>query len=369
MKITEVLVTTPTPDGTTAGVVRDEDSGMLLLVASIEGNRGGTGIDDYSGRVCGLRDHMLQGGLVPPGATQAIVILPTGEPTPAAVGGGAYVMIYAGHVRGPLPVRFEDADGAIVRVPQPASWPSEPLDGSAEPCAACGGTEWDRFTAVDGSRGGYEDAYGNETPGSVLVCRRCGHEEGEHGFFTAYPPDEPVDEEAIAARNTAIDREMNASLRATLRDITFGVYVVAGREPRVCGWGGESIAVEHGELRVTTEREEIVRRRAEERARDELTHVGGGGAWPDLPEAELSLWLNTRKRERTREAQLAELRLHNIAVDGHPVEFAVVTLGDGWVAAADLAGGVAVTISSDGEPLDGIELVSVDPLELSPAPA
>jgi hypothetical protein len=72
-------------------------------------------------------------------------------------------------------VRYEAADGTIVRPEPPADWARELVADAAEPCPVCGGATRERVRPADRSRG-TQGRPGAERLVAVIVCVRCGHE-------------------------------------------------------------------------------------------------------------------------------------------------------------------------------------------------
>ena len=163
-------------------------------------------------------------GRLPRGATRAFAVLPSGEEVEAACADGEFRVICEVVDPHRPPVRFEDDSGAIVRRQRPAEWPREPVDDATEPCPACGALAWDVITAP-GDEGG-----------SIVACRRCGHEE-DVGAWVAFAGDEAPLDEAGLERLEALRREQ---LAAAERRVPFPVYALADpaapvgtRRPRV----------------------------------------------------------------------------------------------------------------------------------------
>jgi hypothetical protein len=175
----------------TAGVAAG-DAGIWLSGHLEHG--GGTLLEDYRPRREGLkRKRFAYGGRLPPGATAAVLIDDAGTEHEATVAGGAWVSVIDGDsLLGEHAVRFTDARGELVAPPLPQAWSREPVDDATEDCPACGGRAWDVVTATDGSRGWTVDQYGNEEPGRVVVCRRCGHEV-QMGALVRWGPEDSED--------------------------------------------------------------------------------------------------------------------------------------------------------------------------------
>jgi hypothetical protein len=107
----EPLVTLPHADGV-AAVMRDA-SGRAWLVDNVAGGAG-TALEGYDAAVAGLAAVTLAGGLLAPGAVQALVTDRAGREHVAACGERAWLVLLAEPVPGdPPPVRFLD---------EPASW-------------------------------------------------------------------------------------------------------------------------------------------------------------------------------------------------------------------------------------------------------
>lgn len=344
--VREVLLSIEHQDGS-VGIVVDAEAGELWLSGDCEG--GGTMLAGHEPTVERLEeDTIVVGGRLPPGAVEATVIDPRGDELRAAVANGVWVTIVRDTdvFAGAPPVRFADASGALVPPPLPPEWPREPLADATEDCPACGARDWEIVTALDGSRGFSGRPSGEMAPSRVLVCERCGHEEQIGVVYGGGYVDTGVRVTEEEER-----REWDEAWAGT----DFPVFGVRGRDAQLAAWGTsgdltDTITVAHGEeLTVETDRieEEDEREPASLRARRAFE---AGFDWPDPPrlsDAARMLWRRARERERHRAALRAVSGEREIPVDGRPVRFATVALGDRW-AATSIDHDPVVTICARG---------------------
>jgi hypothetical protein len=377
--VRRVLVSLPYGDGERAEVVREGT--RTMLVASREFG-GGTVLEAPA--VHRLSHEGVRGGrfvvagLLPAGAVRAAVVDPGGERVEATCGDGAWLaVVAAGDGREP-PVRFDDEAGRPVRPELPAPWPREPVDDATEPCPACGATAWERVVPSDFSRGSRQRGSGPEEPSAVIVCRRCGHEEGEgvwYGFADAacVPPDP-----------AAIERHMQrrrAEQRRIIAEVDFPLYALAGAgRPQYAGWGGRPGHIERATLRherdgggeVRVESASPASAQIEDptdRAREALFDtLPAFGSMPDLSPPARTLWLRARERAHVAVLVRAEPAHVDVAVDDASVAFAAFRRDGGWAIAANLDG-ARVTATGTDWPLEGLALRPVsDPVtDVDPA--
>jgi hypothetical protein len=356
-----------------AEIVRD--SVHTWLVGSVADRRG-TAIEPPEERrvvrqgVRGGRD--VVGGLLPKGATRAVVMAPSGAPVDATCTGGAWLAIVpAGDGHDP-PVRFDDHAGRPVRPPLPHAWTREPVDDATVACPACGRQTWDRVTPTDLSRGSRRRGDGPERPSPVIACTVCGHEEQE-GSWYALPADHVPDPAAIE-RSRARRRDEQ---RRALTGIDFTTYAVADRStpPELSSWGGgrrvTHVAVCHrnatSDVLVVDSASPLGPAIEDSLDRARTAFLDNTGRidepWPDLSRGALVLWLRARERERVAALAGAEPFRVEIEVDGAPVAFDALAVNGSWAAAANLDGAV-LTITAIGWPLADVSLRSLhDPAD------
>jgi hypothetical protein len=364
----DVLVAAEHRDGV-AAVLREEDGSLWLTGYLSHG--GGTCLDDYAPRAEGLTgERAVQGGRLPPGAVEAIVIGLRGEELQPAVRNGAWLIVLDQPVESAIwPVRFLDAEGRVVAPPLPASWERTPVTDAEEPCPACGATTWDKVIPNDDSRGMRGSEAGSMSPSPIVVCRRCGHEE-RVGTWIRAEADEDEDPEEIAHRVRAFERRIHEQKLQAIESVTFPVFAPKGYGAELRGWGGVA-GVSHVELsstdpagracltietRLDRERfrstEALARRAFEHVLHDEIDD------WPHRSEPGMAIWMSAQEREREGRTALALRSKRRIHVSGAPVEFSVVSEGRRWGAAARLDE-LNITISVRGLKVGDVELVEV----------
>jgi hypothetical protein len=272
-------------------------------------------------------DRWVVTGRLPERAARAVVVALTGDEVEAEHAGGEWRAVVERRLNPEPVVRFEDAEGNVVRPPVPASWAREPVEVDDEPCPACGGTRWERLD--DG-----------EEP--VVACMRCGHAE-TIGVWYAGGDDEPIDPADVPPRP-----------ELDLGEVAFPVYALESGMPLVSGWsrdpvGVRAVTLRHAGVEVETEREAW--EEPETRARRELVPLLHDlEEWPERSIPALVLWL--RRRERAVELRAAEAAAFalDVPVDGAPVRFEGLRSGGSW-ALVGAVGGSQVTIAGrDVEP-------------------
>ncbi len=234
-------------------------------------------------------------------------------------------------------VRFLDADGALVREPPSG----EPITDATDPCPACDAFDWELATRVRCRACGTQLALsGTWEPAAAARARvpRAGPA-GNASAPVAPPSDSPPPADSRArggprGRHTSMwfaELTENA-----LRDAPGPVYAVAGETARVGGVGGlpgevRRVTLVTGEIAVETSFESFGGR-----ARSKLADSGPLPPMPRrLSPAARGIWLDARRRERLAAAALASESTIEIAVDGRPRTFTLLTAGEEWVAAGD----------------------------------
>ncbi|HEY2319799.1 MAG TPA: hypothetical protein VGH67_15945 [Solirubrobacteraceae bacterium] len=307
-------------------------------------------------------DRSLVGGILPPGSVSAEVVDDRGERVAAGVGGGAYAAVLEQPNDGQDPVVCcRDATGAPVRRPLPADYPRTPVEDADVSCPACGAIDYEERVPTEGWRGGRPGPDGTVIPNPIVVCRRCGHEEGEGTFFAVGAVSEDDDDEAVGEARVARAREHARAGRwysttMTLRALTFPVYAAEGW-PAVIGGSGShggrltSLTIGHYDtpdadpfagdrprFEITTSREDSPVNDELHQARWTLhswlqNHDDARWSWPQASHAAVTLWLAAR--DRTARAQvLAAVRSKQlIGIDGTFAPFLTLTAATGhWVA-------------------------------------
>jgi hypothetical protein len=182
------------------GVVRRDDRDFVIT-QDVSDDRGQPlRRGDYRPVKTWLDDERsLVGGVQPPGAVSAEVIDDRSRRVAATVGGGAYVAILEQTNDGHEPVVCcRDESGAPVPRPLPADWTRSEVTDAEEPCPACGAVAYDEVLPTDGSRGG-RGGHGHDgplEPCRIVVCRRCGHEEGAGSSLMRFTSPDDEDEAA-----------------------------------------------------------------------------------------------------------------------------------------------------------------------------
>jgi ribosomal protein L37AE/L43A len=277
---------------------------------------GGTLLDARPAHVGMPGGRAVAGGLLPPGATSAIV-----AGVRAETGNGAWVAIVAPVGHEPA-VRYEAADGTTVRPPLPAGSAREPVRDADEPCPACGAATWERVTSAGAA---------------VIVCTRCGHEVDEGAW------------DGVGRRRRLRLRLGRRRPRVTppappaIDGLDFPIYTVAGARGERAGQGWDrdgvhSVTLRHDAVAVTTR----APRRAFIPVQDEcaraLTSViddvepmrSGRGS-----HAARALRIDAHRRAVAVRVARAEPFAADLPVDGERVRFSGLRDAAAWAAAAD----------------------------------
>ena len=399
-QVSTVLIELPSGEG----VVRRGD-GVVVVTENVHAD-GGLPLradDVYQPLKTWLPDdRSLVGGMLPPGSVSAEVVDDRGERVEAGVGGGAYVAVLQQPNDGHEPVVCcRDPTGTPVRRPLPADYPSTPVDDAGVPCPACGAIDYEERVPSEPWRGGTPGPDGTVIPNPIVVCRQCGHEEGEGRFFAVGAAcDEDEDEAARKARvarareHARVGRWLSNEM--TLRALTFPVYAAEGW-PAVIGGSGShgdnltSLTIDHHDTPQADPyagdrpRFEITTSREGPPASDELGQArwtlhswlqnnddDARSSWPEASRAAVTLWLAARDRT-VRANVLAAVRSEKlISIDGASAPFLTLTAATGhWVAVrrhSDLM--ITIAGSDDGRAPITIEPIS-DPAArlLGPRPS
>jgi hypothetical protein len=326
-------------------------------------------------------DRSLVGGMLPPGSVSAEVVNDRGERVAAGVAAGAYAAVLEQHNNGHGPVVCcRDGTGTPVRRPLPADYPSTPVDDADVPCPACGAIDYEELVPTERWRGGTSGPDGRVIPNPIVVCRRCGHEEREGGFFAVGAAcDENEDEAAREARvaraheHARVGRWLSNAM--TLRALTFPAYAAEGWPVAIGGSGSHgdqltSLTIDHYDTPDADPyagdrpRFEITTSREDTPASDELRQArwtlhswlqnnddDTRSSWPEASHAAVTLWLAARHRA-VRGKVLAAARFEQpISIDGTPKSFLTLTAASGhWVAVRQHSDLVITVAASDLDP-------------------
>jgi len=323
-----ILVSLPY-DGGIAEVHRDDEGTWL----------GGTLLDRRPAREGLGGGRWAVGGLLPAGASSAIV-----EGEVAATGGGAWLALIDAPVMFALPaVRYEAADGRIVRPELPDDWAREPVADADEPCPACGGAKWERVTPTDDSRG-TQGPPGVERPVPVIVCVRCGHEESEGTWYAPVGEDPGVPVES-----------RRPPKRPTLGEVDFPVYTLAGADAEATGRGWDaagvhSVTMGHDGVEIETEtlrHAYLDAREASGRALMTVLENADPLRLRSGSPAAMALRLCAHERAVAGRVARSEPFTVELPVDGEPVRFEGLRCQAGWAAVGRTAD-VQVTIGAHG---------------------
>ncbi len=358
------------------GVVRRND-GEIVITQDVRDDHGQPlrGRDDYRPVRTRLDDvRSIVAGRLPPGATSAEILDDRGTRVAATVGGGVYAAILEQPSDGHQPVTCcRDTSGAPVPRPLPADWTRTEVLDAEQPCPACGAVAYDEVLPTNDSRGG-RGGHGHDgplEPNRIVVCRRCGHEEGAGRSITRFgsTDDEPEDKEAAAkrlARQRAHERVQKWLVDTlTLRGVAFPIYSAENWQLQIGdGFGSRGRPTsgpskprsdhvrhltidhfaspeadrftEHPRLKVMTSVDPAqFGDTALEHARWVLAiwQHDSHTPWPQVSDAALKVWLAARDRERRAAVHTSTQSEQLIAIDGIPRPFLTLTPPSGrWIA-------------------------------------
>jgi len=342
------------------GVVRRDD-GEIVVTQDVSDDRGQPQRDGdrYLPVKTWLEDdRSLVGGLLPSGAVSVEVIDDRGRRGVAMIGDGAYAAILEQPNDGHEPVVCcRDATGFPVRRPRPDDYPCARVDDAEEPCPACGAVDYDECVPTESWRGSRAGPDGTTiAPSPIVVCRVCGHEEGEGSIMRSSSADDE-DETARAERIAHWRAEQRVqrwySNKLTLRAVTFPIYAAEGCPAQINGSGSHGdeltdLTIAHTEsqdadlfdvrprIEVTTSTDEshndeiaVAHQKLEQWVHDEIDHPLS----PDLSDAAITLWFRAVDRRRRAAALAATRSEAQITIDGAAAPFLILTTPSGrWVA-------------------------------------
>jgi hypothetical protein len=302
---------------------------------------------------------MLFGGLLPPGAVSVEAVAATGVRKVAAVGSGAYAVIFDDREHSEPALGYRDAAGAFVHRPMPAEYEHRPVPDAEEPCPVCGAVEYEEYFPTEDWRGG-SGRKGTDSfvPSPLIVCRNCGHQEQAGGIIRIGQPDDA--EEDAAAREARMARiraeqvvQRWYSNKMTLMAVTFPIYAAEGWPARINGQASSGddlvkLTIAHAEtlpdsMFVTRPRIEVTTS-VDPHEPGELAvarDVYASGIEADsharptdgLSDAALTLWYRAVRRRRVARSHAAAVGEIAIMIDGTPEPFVTVgTPNAHWVA-------------------------------------
>ena len=343
------------------GIVRRDDGEIVLAHdVTLDWGQPLQPWDRYEPIRIGLSDErMLFGGLLPPGAVSVEAVEATGVRKAAAVGGGAYAVIFEDGEHGEPALGYRDAAGVFVHRPMPAEYPHQPVSDAEEPCPVCGGVQYDEYFPTEGWRAG-GGTKGTDTfvPSPLVVCRVCGHQE-QTGAIIRFGQSDNAEEDAAAreARMARIRSEQAVQRwyanKMTLLGVTFPIYAAEGWPARINGQGSQGDDLTHLTI---AHAETLPDAMFVQRPRIEVTtsidpHQPGelsiardafaSGIEADanrqptdgLSDAALTLWFRAARRRRVAGAHEAPVSETEITIDGAREPFLTVGAPNArWVA-------------------------------------
>jgi hypothetical protein len=235
------------------GIVRRDDGEIVLAYdVTLDWGQPLQPYDRYQPVRVGLSDErVLFGGLLPPGAVSVEAVEATGVRQAAAVGGGAYAVIFEDREHGEPALGYRDAAGAFVHRPMPGEYPHRPVTDADEPCPVCGAVQFEEYFPTEDWRGG-RGRKGTDSfvPSPLVVCRLCGHQERTGAIMRFGQPDDAGEDAAARAARMARTRAEQAVQRwyankMTLMAVTFPIYAAEGWPARINGQGSRGDDLTH----------------------------------------------------------------------------------------------------------------------------
>ncbi|MEO6858723.1 MAG: hypothetical protein ABI323_09065 [Solirubrobacteraceae bacterium] len=292
-------------------------------------------------------------GLLPVGTVSVEVVDDRGRRVIATLGRGVYAAILEQPNDGRDPVVCcRDAVGIPVRLPLPGDYPCARVNDAEEPCPACGAVDCDECVPTASWRGGRSP----DAPSPIVVCRVCGHEEGEGAITRFASPDdegEPARAERIARVRAEHHVQRWYANKLTLRAVTFPIYAAEGWPVQIRGSGSHGdelteLTIAHLETEnedifdarsrievITSTREPyhdelgVARHKLEQWVHDEIDHPHS----PDLSDAAITLWFRAVASRRRAAAFGGTRSEAQITSDGTAQPFLILATPSGrWVA-------------------------------------
>ncbi|MGH2915729.1 MAG: hypothetical protein ACRDMX_12165 [Solirubrobacteraceae bacterium] len=356
------------------GIIRGED-GEIALTHDVTLDRGQPlqPWDRYQPIRLGLADdRMLFGGLLPPGAVSVEAVEATGVRKAAAVGGGAYAVIFEDREHGEPALGYRDAAGAFVHRPMVAQYAHEPISDAQEPCPVCEEMEYEQYFVTEEWRAG-RGVKGTDSfsPSPLIVCRVCGHQEQARGIMRFRGCEDAGEDQAARAARLARLRAEDAVQRwyankMTLLGVTFPIYAAEGWPAQINGSGSRgddltSLTIAHAETlpgAVVVSRPRIeVTTSIDPHRGDEFTialeefaaqvESDGNHEFADgLSDAAVTLWFRAAHRRRVAAAHEAPVSETQIMIDGVREAFMTVGAPDARWAAIRRHRDLTITITA-----------------------
>jgi hypothetical protein len=356
------------------GIVRRDDGEIVLTHdVTLDWGQPLQPHDRYQPIRIGLSEERMRfGGLLPPGAVSVEAVEATGVRKAAAVGGGAYAVIFEDGEHSEPALGYRDAAGAFVHRPMPADYPHQPVTDAEEPCPVCGAIQYEEYFPTEDWRGG-RGRKGSDSfvPSPLIVCRVCGHQEQGGGIMRFGQPDD-ADEDADArdARMARIHAEHAVQRwyanKMTLMGVTFPIYAAEGWPARINGQGShgddlthlriahaetlpDSMFVQRPRIEVTTSIDPYQPGELAV-ARDAFASVveadANGRPTDDLSDAALTLWFRAARRRRVAGSHAAPVSQTEITIDGARAPFLTVGTPNAHWVAVRRHHGVTITIAA-----------------------
>jgi len=328
------LASIPVGDGKEAAIWLDDDGKATDMTGGNAQWMIGSPPDPF---VTEVPDGTLVFGDLLPGACQVEIRAPV-EPRGVVVAGGQFLALIPARLeKGEVFAIFRDDEGAIVHRAIPDELKRTPITDTTVLCPACGETAWDRVE----TRAEPEMDF---TRWRMTVCRHCGRPEG--GIQSAgrrrRGRSEPAEDEWELASSNAPDPSKPAEvIRASSFDV-YGIDPALAGKRLLYGFGWANDAVDN--VSVSYKRKGV-------NVEVETRYLHPSSVWDAPARAKLGLrhmlWKmrprlsveadELSQADQRRKAIRAPVEVIELAVDGQPMEFTVVSdLEVGWYAVACL---------------------------------